>query len=387
MIQKNTIAVSLANSIDYVVNVSSDFLQEAADRLAIHLEDLFDPPSIENEKMLIQTFLYFMVHQEGGERFIDNPHVLRIIAQHYPYTITFGGTALRAALLLASLEIPTFLHLAFDSEDYNALDPLIERFCNPASPPGTFHPILQFQRGLSVVIDGECFTAPEPNRMILNNNPALEALVLDPVFFARLGECKALLLSGLNATHSFSTLSERLAALKTYIEPHRDELWVVYEDGHFHAPDFRAAVIWELGPLVDFYSMNEDEWQTLLKKRIDLHDEIAIISSLNETQELLPHSVIIIHTKYWVMISGENAPLFKEALTTARDMATREMLQLGPWEPLPFEFNPLPSCMHNDAVFGLPTYDIPHPTVASVGLGDAFIGGFLSQLPQKRSRT
>lgn len=297
-----------------------------------------------------------------------------------------GGTALRVANILAKAHMPSLLHCAFDFEEKSTLDPLIKVIVNPDAPKGSFHPILQFQKGVTVTIDNQSFTALTSNRMILNHNPALKMLSLAPEFFEQLPSCSALLLSGLNAIHDPKILQARIAEIVSHLIKVSPELPVVYEDGHFHIPELRTQVCDKLAPIVDIFSMNEEEWQALLGKRIHLHSPADVLAALTLTHQAVPSPYLIIHTRNWALLSGPNPSAYKQALQSAVDSATAVLLGGDPIPVLPkdLEATTFANAITDPRIVVIPSYEISHTAVTSVGLGDAFIAGFITKMPKRR---
>jgi len=73
---------------------------------------------------------------------------------------------------------------------------------------------------------------------------------------------------------------------------------------------------------IDIVSLNEDEVQTHLNRKLDLLDVFQIEEALAELEDFIPVPVIVVHTKHWALAYGKNATRFSRALKAGVTMAT-----------------------------------------------------------------
>ncbi|MDY0303490.1 MAG: ADP-dependent glucokinase/phosphofructokinase [Sphaerochaeta sp.] len=381
-------ALGLANAIDYIADLDSALLQQALDDLSITTQDLHYYHHLNDERVVLATIVQAIAEGQGGERYVDEPSVLDTLALRFPYTVSLGGTATRAANLLAAHSIPSLVHmLSYTEEDRTLIDPLVEVVVAPSSPPSSFHLIIQYQGGLTVQVADRTITAPTANRIILNNNPAIRAVELNPLFFSQAGDCDVLLISGLNAMHSQRLLETRLVELAHYLKPMLPSLPIVYESGCFHKTHFVDLVRKALCPYLTVYSMNEEEWSDMVGSDMGGADADDVRTALAVTSALLSVPIVVIHTKHYVVARGKSAAIYKGALQQGIDWATAAMLDNG---PLPGSLSPYGITLHealeDDLTCCVPCWTVNAPAMTTIGLGDAFIAGFLAKMPTRRSK-
>lgn len=384
-----SIAVGLGNAIDYIVDLDSTLLQQAIDDLCIRPDELSYHHQLNDERAVLASIIQTISHGQGGERYVDEPTVLEELSRRFPYTVALGGTAARAANLLAAHSIPSLLHMiSYTEEDRRLIDPLVEVVVAPSTQAPTFHLIIQYHPGLCVEVGGRQIVATTANRIILNNNPAIREMELNPLFFAKAIGRELLLISGLNAMHDHLLLESRLIQLGDYLKPLVPALSVVYESGCFHKPHFVDRVRSALCPYLTVYSMNEEEWSQMVGSDLTGADATGVDQALTQTATLLDVPIVVIHTKDYVIARGRGAHHYRSALQNGIDWATAAMLEDT---PLPTAYSPygvsLRDAVEDEDTCCVPCYTVEAPTMPTVGLGDAFIAGFLAKMPIKKRST
>jgi ADP-dependent phosphofructokinase/glucokinase len=144
---------------------------------------------------------------------------------------------------------------------------------------------------------------------------------------------------------------------------------------------------------INIVSLNEDELQGHLDRRLDLLNASQIKEALVELHALLPVPVIVVHTRYWALAYGEKAASFSKALKGGITMATTRFCYGDDFTVENYKkIETLPpnqaGAIFADALNKLPGHKICCVPVAhveqsnatTVGLGDAFVGGFLPAL-------
>jgi ADP-dependent phosphofructokinase/glucokinase len=144
---------------------------------------------------------------------------------------------------------------------------------------------------------------------------------------------------------------------------------------------------------IDIYSLNEDELQGYLKRKLDLLDPDQMINALEDIHKLIPVPIIVVHTRYWALAYGENAGSFEKALRGGINMAgtrfrfgddftaenyyeTVKNIRQKEGAVFAAEMNKL----LNMKVCCLACIQAEETKATTVGLGDAFVGGFLPAL-------
>ena len=377
------IALGLTNNVDHIITMTPSLLQEAILRLHIHAEDIHFYSRLDTEKDVICTLLYCIHHQQGGERFVEHFLVLEQLSDHFPHNKSVGGTAARAANILSDWGIPTLLHcVSYTMEDKQLIHPLVTVVSSNLEEKAAFHCIMQYNQGLRVQVDSKYITASQSNRIILNNNPAIKRVMINPHFFSLAKECPTVLISGFNAIHDVKILEERLAQTAHYLSTFNKSTTVFYEEGCFHKPQFRRMVRETLGPYLTIYSMNEDEWFDLIQ--CEAKDDEQRVKAVHTAYQILNVPTVVIHTQKFALIFGENAKELESALQAGVDAATCHLIGTTqvpeniPGNPEGLSLQQL--CRkEEETMCCIPTYVLEQKTLTTVGLGDAFIAGFLSR--------
>jgi ADP-dependent phosphofructokinase/glucokinase len=168
---------------------------------------------------------------------------------------------------------------------------------------------------------------------------------------------------------------------------------VVYEDAGFHVPDLSRRVRDGLLALVDVYGMNEDEMQGYLGRSLDLLDAEAMAVALRELHVVVPAATLVVHTRAWALAFGPRAQVYRSALRTATRAAGARYLHgdgftladcgevaHGPEHPEGAAFARSLETLLPEEVCCVPAYRLSTPNPTTIGLGDCFVGGFISAL-------
>ena len=207
----------------------------------------------------------------------------------------------------------------------------------------------------------------------------------------RLGAAEVFLISGFNAMRDRDELDRRLAALREHMRRLPAGAVTYFEDAAYHVPAFSRRVREALLDRIDVYGLNEDELQSYLGRPVDLLDAEQVAGALTALHALIPVPTLVLHTKYWAAAFG--AGDFTAALDTGTVMAaTRyshgddftdedvDRLRRQPRRPASVAFAAALRERMGDVVNCVPGFalDVANPT--TVGLGDTFVGGFLTAL-------
>ncbi|MEZ4726107.1 MAG: hypothetical protein R3E79_03115 [Caldilineaceae bacterium] len=93
---------------------------------------------------------------------------------------------------------------------------------------------------------------------------------LNEDFADLLTTAKVLLISGFNAMQSRELLVDRLATLLRMLAKLPTAALVFYEDAGFYEPSFNGLIFSMLGSKISIFSLNEDELQGHLGRKLDL---------------------------------------------------------------------------------------------------------------------
>src|SRR5438477_12186680 len=168
------------------------------------------------------------------------------------------------------------------------------------------------------------------------------------------------------------------------------EAVVYYEDAGFHEPELSQRVRDALLEVVDIYGLNEDEMQSYLGP-VDLLAAAEVACALATLRARIPVATLVVHTKYWSAAVGEGAgryagPLDEGILTASTrychgDEYTNqdhERMRDRPRRPEAVEFAAALEGRMGAVVRCVPGLRLEAAEPTTVGLGDAFVGGFLA---------
>lgn len=388
------IALGFCNNVDYEIVWNTEVLEDLIVRYQIRAEEPDTQVTIRTERDLVVSILGFMQTSQGGERFVGGPDIIERFAALFDKKVTLGGTSVRAAIAMRKLGYRSALHLITQNEHARRLIPPDSPYvCSNARDSIYPHLIVQFGAGDRVQAGAIDIRARQPNRLIYHCNADRIAMRIAPDFANHIVDAKVLLVSGFNAMQSKSLLLERLGQVRQLLEYLPKDAMVYLEDGGYHDPSYRKLIYGMLGPKVDVYSMNEDELQSHLARKIDLGDIGQARQALKDLHQVIPAAAIVLHTRHWALAHGKGAGRYAAALRAGVTMATTRFRygddftranydEIASRAPNPagaefaLKFNSAPG----DNAVCVPVADVEQTNATTIGLGDAFVGGFLPAL-------
>jgi len=389
-----SIALGFCNNVDYEIVWNAEVLEDLVIRYQIRAHELSALAEIRSERDLVVSILGFMRTSQGGERFVGGSEILERFAARFEKKVTLGGTSVRAAIAMRKLGHRSALHLITQNEHVRRLIPQDSPYvCSNESDSIYPHLIVQFGAGDRVKAGEIDICARQPNRLIYHCNADRIAMRIAPDFAILIEDAKVLLISGFNAMQSKQLLLERLREVMNLLECLPKDATVFLEDGGYHDPSFRKLIYGTLGRRIDVYSMNEDELQSHLGRRIDLGDVGQARQALKELNEVIPVAVIVLHTRHWAMAYGIGAGRYAAALRAGVTMATTRFRYGDDFTRADYdgiasrapnaaseEFARLFNAAAGGSAVCVPVADVEQENATTIGLGDAFVGGFLPAL-------
>lgn len=388
---KEKIILGLGNNIDYEIVWNSKVFEDLLLKYDISDDELSTNRKVSSERDLIISLLGFMKSECGGECFVASSDIIEKFAKNFEYKITMGGTSVRAAIAMRKLGYTSALHLVTINDHVRRLIPNDCPYVCSAKEERLYpHLIVQFCRDTRVkAFDIDIHTGCS-NRIIYVNDKENSEMELNEDFADLITDAKVFLVSGFNAMHSKELLDERLQTLlKIMLDLPKDAL-VFYEDACFHNASFSKQVRDALIGKIDIYSLNEDELQGYLERKLDLLDPDQMVNALADIHKLIPAPLIVVHTRYWALAYGENAGSFEKALKGGITMAgtrfrfgddfTVENYHETEKNNLQEEGITFAAEMNrllDEKVCCLACIQAEETKATTVGLGDAFVGGFL----------
>ncbi len=388
------IALGFCNNVDYEIVWNREVVEELVLCYGIRADELRIRGAVESERDLLVSILGFISTGEGGEQFVSDSAIIEGFAARFEKAVTLGGTSARAAIAMRKLGYTSALHLITLNDHARRLVPADSPYvCSNAKDSMYPHLIVQFGAGDRVRADEIDILARQPNRLIYHCNADRIAMRIDPDFADLIEEAQVLLVSGFNAMQDKRLLSERLESVVRLIERLPDGASVYFEDGGYFDPSFRRLIYRALSPRLSVYSMNEDELQDHLGRPLALGDAAEVRAAVTELQRRIPARAIVVHTRHWALACGEGARHYATALKAGVTMATtrfrfgddftleqyREIENAAPRD----QFAAFAKAINSagaDNLFCVPVAEVDQQNATTIGLGDAFVGGFLPAL-------
>lgn len=388
------IALGFCNNIDYEIVWQARALEDLVCRYEIGAEEINSGPYVESERDLVLSILGFMRAGEGGERFVASSDIIEQFAARFQKKITLGGTSVRAAIAMRKLGHTAALHLITQNDQVRRLIPADNPYvCSNAGDSFYPHLIVQFGADDRVRAGSIDIRARQSNRLIYHCNADRIAMRVNPDFADLISESQVLLISGFNAMQDERLLADRLATVSRVMRRLPAGATIYLEDGGYYNPLFRQTVYQTLGRRVSVFSMNEDEVQDHLKRKVALRDAEEVRSALEEIGRLIPAQTIVLHTKHWALAHGKGASRYAAALKAGVTMATARFRYGDDFQRKHYDAIKSAAPIDENASFAsainstggdrfccVPVADVPQETGTTIGLGDAFVGGFLLTL-------
>ncbi|MGO9310072.1 MAG: ADP-dependent glucokinase/phosphofructokinase [Spirochaetia bacterium] len=391
------IVLGLGDNTDYEIVWDSLVFEQLILENDITDAELRPDRPISNTRELLISILGFLKSETGGERFVSSPLIIEEFASRFQNRITIGGTSVRAAIAMRKLGFTSALHLVTVNDHVRKLIPRdCPWVCSNETDSSYPHLIVQFGRDTSVQAGDISIRTKRANRIIYDNDYDNIVMKINPAYASLASSARVFLISGFNAMQSSELLADRLEKLLDVMRALPSDALVFYEDACFHEPALSGQVRKALIDVIDIYSLNEDELQGYAGKKISLLDPEGVHAALRDMQGLLPVPVLVVHTQYWALAFGSHASRYAKALKGGITMATTRFrfgddftrAQYAETERLPAEargadFAAALGRRAGDMVCCLPSVQVEESTVTTIGLGDAFVGGFLPALVER----
>ncbi|MEU4157691.1 ADP-dependent glucokinase/phosphofructokinase [Actinoplanes sp. NPDC026670] len=398
MADASRVVLGLGGCVDYELKLTADGLERLVTEHRITAAELSATAVVTSERDLVVSILGYVARGGGGEHFVTTATALESFAARFPHRATLGGTSVRAGILMSRLGVPSTLHLVSVNDTVRQLLPAgVEYISSGAEDTRHPHLIVQYDRGLRVRAGDVDVTAPLPNRLIYVNDPANSAMLLTPELGPALSRAGVFLISGFNAMRDEEQLDNRLAGLRTHMRRLPPDAVTYFEDAAYHEPAFSRRVRDALLPVVDVYGLNEDEMQSYLGRPVDLLSAGDVAAALGTLAGLIPAPALVLHTRYWALAFGDDSGNWTDALDTGTVMAAArychgddvtdtdvERLRRSPRRPESIAFARDLHERLGDRVRCVPGFELEVRDPTTVGLGDTFVGGFLTALARAR---
>jgi len=388
------VVLGLGGGVDYELKLSAPIVEHLVGEYRIRDAELTSSATVTDERELVISILAYLKKGGGGEHFVASSACLSAFARRFPTRTTLGGTSVRAAKEMSRLGVPSILHLVSVNDVVRRLLPAgCDYICSDDRDTCYPHLIVQYDQGLRVRSGDIDIRAPFPNRLIYVNDPANGSMRLSDELGGLLRSARVFLISGFNAIRDRETLDRRLSTLRRHMRHLPAGAVVYYEDAGFHEPGLSQRVRDALLGAIDVYGLNEDEMQAHLGRTVNLLSAPEVACALESLRARIPATTLAVHTKYWSAALGEGAGRYAAALDEGIVVAStryrdgdeyteqdRENMRNRPRRAEAVELAAALQARMGEVVECVPgiRLDVAEPT--TVGLGDAFVGGFLAAI-------
>lgn len=388
------IALGFGDNVDYEIVWDAQVIETLIHHYRICTGEIAANRPIDSERDLVISILSFLQTGSGGERFVASSAILEQFAQKFAVKYTLGGTPVRAAIAMRKLGHRSALHLVTINDHVRTLIPPDSPYvCSNTTESVHPHLIVQFGQDSRVQAGDIAICASRANRVIYHHDTDNVTMKLNEDFADLLTAAKVLLISGFNAMQSEELLTDRLATLLRMMSKLPTDAQVYYEDAGFYNPRFNQLIFSTIGHKITIFSLNEDELQGHLGRTLDLLDAVQVKGALADLHKLIPVPLIVVHSMYWALAYGENAQQVANALKGGVTMATTrfrygdeftaanylEIERLSPNQQ-GVRFAAAITQVLGDQVCCVPVAQVEQANGTTIGLGDAFVGGFLPAL-------
>jgi ADP-dependent phosphofructokinase/glucokinase len=393
------IALGFGGNVDYEIEWNSEIFRNLADRYEIRDDEISDSVEVRDLRSLLVSILGYMRSGSGGEVFVWDQKATNDFAKLFNYKITIGGTNTRAAISMAKLGYSARIHVLGNNEHLQRLLPQEDTKIWSESEESLYpHLVIQYLEGTEIKTPKLNVAAERSNRIIYVNNPQKTAMKINPAFFDHLEGIEVMLISGFNSIHDKELLACRLEELSRALSSLPPGIRLFFEDGCYHIQENTAIVQKALCKYFEVYSLNEDEFGKYLGEKVEFLDAPQVYSFLPEIEKIVQVPVIVVHTKYWALAYGKDAEKYRSCLKGGICLAAtrfrygdditperyRETSMLGK-DPQGLEFSETIQSLGGGMVCCEPSLDARETRVTTIGLGDAFVGGFISLMTSQKA--
>lgn len=389
-------ALGFTNTVDYEIDWSSISFNSLISELDIHRSDIKQNKDACSMKELLSTMLFYMEKNEGCGMFIGSVEPLYEIIKRSSYSISLGGTAVRAALILSEQGYACDLAISANNKETRELLPENCRtWCASESDYDSPHVVIQYPAGFKVEGPEFSFTTTRPNRLIFTADISNSNLKISDKFWSCIKESPILVLSSLELIENTTLLKNILEEITDFLKTYKGIIF--YEDAFFKISKHAEIVNSALSNYDHIHSMNEDEFSSYLGEKAKLSDPDFMHNALSKVQNRIQSSLLLLHTAQYALLYGKDCNEYYEALQKGILFASARFAYGDNLTPQKLET--ILKCetnnniqlftkqiMSNADCVCIPSYDINTESPTTIGLGDTFVGGFLVGLLDSKKR-
>lgn len=389
--RKHRVALGFGNNVDYEIEWNGSLIENLCRQYQISSGDIHEYREVIDERELLCSILFHLAEGSGKEIYISESDIVETFSRRFTRRVTMGGTAIRAALAMSRMGAASALHLVTMNDAVRACLPEeCSYICSSEQDSSYPHLIVQFKTGDRISTDQLEITAPMANRIIYTNDPDNASMHINEKFIQLLDQARIMLVSGFNVIENAQTLKARLEKVRRIAAALPGNTVVFSESGCYFEEEMQWRFLRELGDIIDIYSMNEEEMQLLLKRRVNLLNAKDMASALETLHRAVGTRYVLVHAHCWAVLYGKGAGRYSRALESAVTMATtrfrfgdafsKEQYASTRDLPVPEERRMFISEIQEllgKFVCVKPVGIVSETEVTTIGLGDSFVGGFM----------
>lgn len=388
------IAFGFGNTVDYELKWSTEVMNKLIKVNNISFSDLKIYDLLDSERKILISILYCMDKGIGIHLPITSNKLLEDFSNNFENDITLGGTGVRAAIALSKIGVNSFVHLSQTNKYTRDLLPKnCEYYCSNKEDWICPHVIIQYTED-SIIDSNDIVIQPtNANRIILSNDLSNSELRLNKYFYEEaIKTAKVLQLGCFESMEKKEVLDTLYNYLNKQIPIIKEQKTIIFmEMGHHHHEIAKEYFFNKLIFHADILSMNEDEFQDIIGKNIDLMNPKIVLNNIKFIKEKYKLKYIVVHSRYWTIAMGEKAKLLKESLIGGITLATTRLIHGDNFNiedykntkklPLQEKSQEFVNKLNNsDEISSFSSFEVTKKNLTTIGLGDTFVGGFLNEL-------
>lgn len=391
------IAMGFHTCVDYELVWDTQVVEEQIRAFDIHADELRTDIKVDSERAIWISCLAHFKEGVGGEMVPTVSEDCERFADHFKYEITMGGTPTRAAIILDRLGYDTVLQTSCYNKHVKRLMPSRVNVLPGVEEGDKIYPhvVLQCKGGIRIHANDIDFITPRENRILISRDvDSLNMPILPEKFGKMIENAEVFLLGCFSEVIDEEILKNCLEKTKKLFSYLPEDAIVVAEDGCYVIKEFRYYAHEQLAPVIDVLSMNEDELQEYIGKKIDILNPEAVKEAVEFVYDRSGIRTILVHSAAWALAYGERALHMAKALeggvtTASTRFRLGDHFTVQDYEDtksISEKVDSIKFCerlkeMLGDKISCIPCKDLSYvenPTV--VGLGDSFAGGLLPGL-------
>lgn len=346
---------------------------------------------IDDLRGMVVALLGHVAEGSGAEHYVSAPGPLAELLEHFESRRTLGGTGVRAGIALAATGVAsTAVMAAADPDVHRLLPPLCRAVAAEEAGQLVPHLILQYPAGATVRVGERSVVAPAPNRVIFAHDVPNEELPIPASYPELVAGAQVVVVSSLNAIRDEDVLAQRVDQVGSALREAPAGATLIWEDAGYHVAALALRVSRAMAAHVHVVSMNEDELQAYLGRRVDLLDADDVARAAGEVRDLIGARTLVVHTRWWSLAVGDDAARYRAALRGGISMASAryaygdaigsaEYAEAGTWPSDPRSLQ-VAARLDADGMVCEPGVVPPTSSPTTIGLGDTFVGGMVKVL-------